>query len=289
DGALVFGFDGGRSIQRIDSCGTRQWSAFGPFHHALEIDEADGALWTMEAAGTGSDFVALSAETGAVLSRLGTQDIINARPEIDLLKIRMEHDNLRNTNRRVTFGRWLTRHENFHFNDVDPLPPRLAGRFPMFEAGDLLISARELNLVFVVDRETGETKWWRVGAWNRQHDPDWLEDGRIGVYDNRMSRDYSQILAIDPATYETEVLVDGRAMDFYSRIRGKMQVLADGRVAVSSPQQGRVFETGPAGGVVLDIVNPHPARDGYVLPISEIQVFDEDHFDFATWACPPAP
>ncbi|MEO0763750.1 MAG: arylsulfotransferase family protein, partial [Pseudomonadota bacterium] len=133
-----------------------------------------------------------------------------------------------------------------------------------------------------------EVKWWRIGQWKRQHDPEWLSDGRIGVYDNRMARDYSRLVAIDPVTYETEVLVDGRDMNFYSRIRGKMQGLADGTMVFSSPQQGRALEIAPDGAVTLDIVNHNPQREGFVLPISEMQWFPPDYFRFDSWACPPA-
>ncbi|MEL6266980.1 MAG: arylsulfotransferase family protein [Pseudomonadota bacterium] len=287
DGALFYTFDGSPSMHRIDSCATRIWHArspTGPYHHAITLSDDGESLWTFVANRVGE----FSTETGEELRSIGPAKMWNASPDIDLLKLRMEHRNLTSTNDRNTTGRWLTREERFHFNDVDPLPSRLAPKFPMFEAGDLLISARELNLVYVIDPETFETKWWRVGQWNRQHDPEWMADGRIGVYDNRMSRDYSRIVAIDPVTYETEVLFDGREVDFYSRIRGKLQVLEDGTLVTNSPQQGRAFEVTPDGDVVLEIVNHNPGRENHALTISEMRWFPPGHFTFDTWACPPA-
>ena len=168
------------------------------------------------------------------------EDIIAANPEIDILELRRLHANGEDTNERNTKGEWLE--DSFHLNDVEPLPIALAGAFPQFTPGDLLVSARELNLLFVIDQETLRVKWWRVGDTQRQHDPDWEPNGKISVLNNRMSRDYSEIVDIDPRTYQRTVRLDGRDFDFYTRIRGEQQRLPDGHLVVTSTRQGRAFE-----------------------------------------------
>lgn len=288
DGSLIFAFDNGRSLQRIDRCGRRIWSRGGIFHHTVTLDERRETLWTLSGI---EQFVNLDAASGEVLRSLETEDIIDANPGIDILELRRNHAAALGTNLRNTKGEWL-RDSNgvwgeivLHFNDVDPLPARIADRFPMAEAGNLLISARSLNLVFILDPDTLRIKWWRVGGGQRQHDPDWQPDGRITIFDNRMSRDYSQIVALDPITFEREILFDGRRNDFYTRIRGKHQVLDDGTLVVSSPQQGRAFEVAPDGEVVFELVNTKPDSAAFNYTISEMRWLPPEFFDVEDWTC----
>ena len=56
--------------------------------------------------------------------------------------------------------------------DVEELGPELADAFPQFAVGDLLVSMRSLNLIAVLDGSTHDVKWWQIGPWHRQHDPD---------------------------------------------------------------------------------------------------------------------
>ena len=50
--------------------------------------------------------------------------------------------------------------------------------------GDLLVSLRTPSLVFVVDPTSLEVKWTASTPFLHQHDPDFVGDGWIGVFDN---------------------------------------------------------------------------------------------------------
>ena len=66
-----------------------------------------------------------------------------------------------------------------HLNGVEPLPAAWADRFPGLAAGDLLVSLRSINTVAVIDPSDGPGEVGALGPFAKQHDPDWLPDGRI--------------------------------------------------------------------------------------------------------------
>ena len=82
--------------------------------------------------------------------------------------------------------------------------------------------------------------------------------------------------------------IGGREADFYTRIRGRHQLLDDGTLVISSPQQGRAFEVDPKGEVVVDLVNTKPGSEDFNYTISELRWLPQDFFDVEDWSCPIA-
>ena len=74
-----------------------------------------------------------------------------------------------------------------HANDVEYLDAEMADAFPMFEAGDLMVSLHEIATVAVLDGATRRMKWFMTGPFFGQHDPDFLPNGNILLYDNRIT------------------------------------------------------------------------------------------------------
>jgi hypothetical protein len=264
DGSLVFGFDSGVALQRLDACGRRMWAVPGILDHAVSLDDSEQFIWTLD---DSEQIVKVATADGAIARRITMPEIVAANPTIDILGVRQEDPDKGNDNSSHVEHKWTD--DPFHLNDVEPLPAAIAGAFKGFQAGDLLVSARSLNLIFVLDPQTLTVRWWHSGSWRRQHDPDWQPTGEITVYDNRMNRAYSRIVSIVPATGETRVVFDGQQNGFYSRIRGKHQVTGAGTLLVASPQQGRVFEVERDGHVVFEMLNVRPGRDAFNYPLSE--------------------
>jgi hypothetical protein len=265
DGSLVFNDgDGGNTIRRIDWCGKPLWTVYRRTGHAVNI--ANDELWHLQ---TGS-LVKRDPETGEVRRKIPWQNVVSANSELGILDMR--HRIQPNVKLKDTY----------HLNDIDPLPAELASAYPSFEKGDLLISARSLNLVFVMDPETLRAKWWHVGGWRRQHDPEWMRDGKISIYDNQMvprgQESWSRIVQIDPKNDTREVAYDGRKHNVYSAIRGKHQILRRGGIVMTVPQQGRAIIVNETGKLKVDFRNKYSKNKN--LLVSEMRYVRPSFFNF---------
>ena len=267
DGSLIFSFDGGKGIYKVNACGELIWSIRGNFHHSVAQDAA-GAVWAWR----NHDLVKIDVDTGAILRTLSLGAIDKANADTDLFGIR-QHDKK---------DRSVWAHDPHHPNDAEPLTHRHAEGFPGFTPGDLLISLRSTNLVFIMDPETLRIKWWRIGQWRRQHDPDWASNGEIYVYDNNMHRGFSHIVRIHPAAMEAERVVDGERFNFASSVMGTQDVLDSGSILVTSPKQGRVFEvTGTEK--TFEFINSYNEGEGEVLVVTGAKFLVNNFFESAVF------
>jgi hypothetical protein len=274
DGSVLVNFDHGKVMARLDACGKPLWTKRGIYHHLLSR-AADGSYWVWRGDGATpyGHFHYLEnfdVETGGarreialiedVLRGSGTASIIlGVRPDQEFRKFDADPDRRSDT-------------DLFHPNDVEELDPALAPQFPMFEAGDLLVSIRRINLVAVLDGTDGRPKWWSHGPWISQHDADFTADGRISVYNNNTGRGRSEIVRIDPATRAVENLPAEGAAAFYSPYMGQHQYLPNGDVLVAAPGEGRVLQISTGGELVMEFNNVASERP----PLN-------DHVENAVW------
>jgi hypothetical protein len=182
------------------------------------------------------------------------------------------------------------RGELVHTNKIAELPREISDKFPMFAAGDLMLSFRELNLVVVIDGTTKRVKWHQTGPWLRQHDPEFRPDGRISVFNNNVYKTEYQgsytrkgapritnIMAMDPATRETEVIYGLRpGQEMLSVIRGQHELLDDGGMIITEFDAGRVFEVDASGKVQWEYVNYFD--DKFVGELTNADRYDKDYF-----------
>jgi hypothetical protein len=141
----------------------------------------------------------------------------------------------------------MRRRDVLHTNSVKVLSRALAPKFPLFKAGQLLISPRHLDAVAVLDPHSGKVVWAARGPWHAQHDPSFLVNGRLLLFDNLGSTKGSRVLEYDlqrqsfPWWYS-----DDNGTAFYSRIRGVTQRLSNGNTLIVNSDNGEVFEVTPA-------------------------------------------
>jgi hypothetical protein len=130
-----------------------------------------------------------------------------------------------------------------HANSVKVLRTALAPRFPLFKSGQVLISLRSLDTIAVLDTRTRCIVWAARGIWRIQHDPEFLDNGHLLLYDNGGSAKGCRVLEYDPLmqaipwAYASE---DSTA--FQAPFRGMKQRLPNGNTLIVDPDNGRIFE-----------------------------------------------
>jgi hypothetical protein len=257
DGSIILNFDGGDVMPRLDACSKPIWIKRGVYHHSLEKAE-DGTFWTWRGLGSAyghyNYLMKFDPETGETVEEIGLiEDIIrNMGPSAKVFGVRPDYPFRERFEQRHLLD---SKYDIYHPNDVESLPSELAGEFAHFNAGDLLISLRNLDLIVVVDHDDKRVKWWHEGPWIRQHDPDFTKDGKISVYDNNTPFGRSEIIKIDPSTNELSNDLLHGDFRFFSGAMGKHQYLPNGNVLVVVSQEGRVVEVSPTGDKVLEFDN----------------------------------
>jgi Arylsulfotransferase (ASST) len=146
-----------------------------------------------------------------------------------------------------------------HINSVHELPPNrwFDGGDQRFRPGNLLISARNLNTLYLLDRATGEVVWRYGEGLDRQHEASMIPrgfpgEGHIVFFNNglqdRFAYRRSAVVEIDPVA-GAEVW-SYRAPNFFSSTAGIQQSLPNGNLLVASSRGGRVFELARDGRIV---------------------------------------
>lgn len=116
-----------------------------------------------------------------------------------------------------------------HLNDVQVVKsPDVAKYIPNGKIGDMLVSARNISTIFILDRDTHEVKWYVSGLFKRQHAPRFTERGTIVVFDNLGSDEangQSRVVEIAIKSRKTVGMWEASGDDFFeSRVRGKVLV-----------------------------------------------------------------
>jgi hypothetical protein len=259
----------GAGLAKLDEDSNLIWKLDISAHHDLDIAE-DGTIY------------ALMHEFKRLKNPVIEDQIAIISPDGKLLRKISLLDVVLNSDYRWLLGE--IRGDVLHANDIDILDAEMAESFPAFRPGDLLVSFRDINTLMVLDHETFSPLWAVSGMTNRQHDPDFLPDGTILVFDNRGSRSSaggrSRILQIDA---ETKEVVSRYAGDddrpFNNRIRGSQQALPGGGILITESDTGSIFEITPKGKIVWEYRSPF--REGESRGIlCGAERFGQDFFTF---------
>jgi hypothetical protein len=297
DGDIVFNFEH-NGLVRLNQCGQVQWQLDELAHHVVHA-APDGNFWVGGEKKYTSrvprwpflnppfseDLMLLVSPEGEVLRRLSVLDIIYKSGWESLLIGANQGGGA------VWKGTVKSRGPDItHLNDIEVLGADIAAAFPQFSAGDIMISLRNLHLIAVIDPATEQIKWLQSGPWMMQHDPDFLADGRIMIYDNRArgwgaaQGEGSRIVMLDPQTGELDVVLRSTEDErFFTSQMGKAQYLANGNILLSEPDAGRAIEVNGKGEVVWEYVNRW--SDEKVAVIVDAIRLPADYFDLSPEAC----
>lgn len=274
---------------RLDACSRPEWRLAAGNHHSIARAD-DGTFWipgstdlrpSNHAIPKGPiyrDLLLHVSPSGKVLDRIDVLDLLYANGlEDDLVKTTYEEPD-----------------DPTHLNDIEPLPDSLAGGFPGFRTGDLLVSLRNLDLLMVVDPATRKVVWHDSGPFLAQHDPDFMRGGWVGVFDNR--RDGTErgtalggtrIVAVQPRTGAVRTLFPKPGSEhFYTDQMGKWQQLDNGDLLLTEARAGRIMEVTPGGRTVWQWLSP-PYDSTHVPEVSEGTRYDLTPRAVAAWPCSP--
>lgn len=133
--------------------------------------------------------------------------------------------------------------------------------------GTILISLRETGVIAKLDPVSEKIVWASAGPWLAQHDPDFLPNGHILLFDNKGAQNpegHSRLLEIDPVTQAVVWSYGG----FDNDIRGAQQPLENGNILVTDSQNGRIFEVTRGKKIVWEYVSPvREGPDGKFMPV----------------------
>lgn len=148
----------------------------------------------------------------------------------------------------------------FHANSVKVLSPARAGKFPLFQAGQVMISLRSLNCLAMLDVQKRSVIWAARGPWRIQHDAEFLDNGHLLVFDNHGWTHGCRVLEYDPVTQATPwAYTDADASPFYASFRGMKQRLPNGNTLIVDPENRRLFEVTQGKKLVWEFFCPLPS------------------------------
>lgn len=290
DGSVVFNLEYGGMV-KLDRCGDVEWTVPLMTHHSIDV-ASDGSFWVPGRSHVASleGFPDASTEYAVdeILRISSSGEILTQVSVIDMFIDNGLRGLLIADGHMDAFPRDAG--EIVHLNDIEELSPSLADRFPMFQAGDLLLSFRHRNLLMVVEPETWMVKWYQIGPWIRQHDPDFTADGTILVFNNNADDHAgslfggSNIIEFHPGTgamsYRYGVEAD---QDIYTNIRGKHQPLPNGNILITEFGAGRLIEIDSTGAIVWEYISRYDEE--HVTELTGAIRYAPTYFEVGSWAC----
>lgn len=267
DGGMISFPNGGDGLYRLDSCGKIIWAIDGLFHHHFSIENGKiGILGLPSSQITHHDY-----------SNWNHSDIINI---IDIETGRIERSvsikdiAMKNTVAKdpMFIDTWIS-HVNdrgvltkdlIHLNKLELLSDELSKDYPSLPKNAWLISARNLNLTFIVDPITLDIVWYSHGWTQKQHDPHFVGQNKIWIFDNRQKgnhtdqkhpSNYSNVTQYDFSTGQWSRVFSGEKINGFTAYSGCFDIDEQKNMMLNYTLQGRYTEISRNGDVISEYIN----------------------------------
>lgn len=191
-----------------------------------------------------------------------------------------EHLDLNRFSPATPPGDWL------HANSMAELPENKwydAGD-TRFKPGNILFNARNINAMFIIDKQSGEVVWEGThdykGGMSHSHEPEMIEkglpgEGNIILFDNglfttqRIHTGQTYIVEINPVNQEVVWVYEtlGYAnLKFFSKSMGSQKRLPNGNTYIAEDNTGRLFQVTPDKKIVWEFVNRGGTTRPSIIP-----------------------
>jgi hypothetical protein len=253
DGSVIF-HSYLSSLIKIDKNSKLEWVIKGVFDHSLEHD-ADGNTWVESIVGPSNylniylddsedDEIMKISQSGKVLFKKSVTEIL-----VD------------NGYRGILFGVGPYEGDLLHLNDIQPA--LTSTKYWMKD--DLLISLRNKSTVFLYRPSENKVLWLKTGPWLNQHDVDYIDNERIGIFGNNTLRNAGSEEIIDGHNEEyvynfktnktetpyTEFLSKAKVS---TRIEGRSDILPNGDLFIEETGKSRLLR-GNSKDIIWQYVN----------------------------------
>jgi hypothetical protein len=153
------------------------WVLKGNFNHSLELD-ADGDIWVPNIIDPPINKInVIKFIENDALTKVSQKGILFFQKSVENILIE-------NGYRGLLLGVGSVITDQIHLNDIQPALTTTK----YWNKGDLLISLRNLSTVFLYRPFTNKILWLKTGPWLNQHDVDFIDSTKVGVFGNNLIR-----------------------------------------------------------------------------------------------------
>jgi hypothetical protein len=273
DGDTPYGY----GLVKLDKDSKLLWAYAGHAHHDLDVDE-DGTIYTLgqKLASTApdgledlrapyiADSLAVLSPEGRELQNVPIAECFRDSAYRNLFSASLAEREAPvdrgDLNPSPVYGGPLeAKGDHVHVNSVKVLRQAHARKFPLFRAGQVLISLRNLHIIAVLDLHERTVVWASRGMWRFQHDPEFLDNGHLLLFDNLGSTRSCRVVEYDPVTQAVPWVYAGEnSTPFHALFRGMKQRLPKGNTLVVDPDNGRILEVTAGKELVWECFGQRP-------------------------------